>query len=124
MTAGCPPLGRESLEARSGADVVIPDAALLTLPERAVQFGTGALLRGLVDCFIDDANRQGTFNGRVVAIGSTGSGRDNVLNEQDGLYTLTVQGVEGGEVRKSALFWLGQTEDPRALEVFEQLLLH
>lgn len=28
------------------------------------------------------------------------------------------------EVRKSALFWLGQTEDPRALEVFEQLLLH
>ncbi len=28
------------------------------------------------------------------------------------------------ELRKSAIFWLGQTEDPRALEVFEQLLLH
>jgi hypothetical protein len=28
------------------------------------------------------------------------------------------------EVRKSALFWLGQSEDPRALDVFEQLLLH
>jgi hypothetical protein len=28
------------------------------------------------------------------------------------------------EIRKSAIFWLGQTEDPRALEVFEQLLLH
>jgi hypothetical protein len=28
------------------------------------------------------------------------------------------------EVRKSAIFWLGQSEDPRALEVFEQLLLH
>jgi len=27
-----------------------------------------------------------------------------------------------GEVRKSALFWLGQSEDPRALELFEELL--
>lgn len=27
-----------------------------------------------------------------------------------------------GEVRKSALFWLGQSEDPRALELFEDLL--
>lgn len=27
-----------------------------------------------------------------------------------------------GELRKSALFWLGQTEDPRALALFEELL--
>jgi HEAT repeat protein len=27
-----------------------------------------------------------------------------------------------GELRKSALFWLGQSEDPRALELFEELL--
>lgn len=27
-----------------------------------------------------------------------------------------------GEVRKSALFWLGQSEDPRALDLFEELL--
>lgn len=27
-----------------------------------------------------------------------------------------------GEVRRSALFWLGQSEDPRALELFEELL--
>lgn len=27
-----------------------------------------------------------------------------------------------GEVRKSALFWLGQSEDPRALALFEELL--
>jgi hypothetical protein len=26
------------------------------------------------------------------------------------------------ELRKAALFWLGQTDDPRALELFEQLL--
>lgn len=27
-----------------------------------------------------------------------------------------------GELRKSALFWLGQSEDPRALDLFEELL--
>jgi HEAT repeat protein len=27
-----------------------------------------------------------------------------------------------GELRKSALFWLGQSEDPRALALFEELL--
>lgn len=77
-----------------------PDRSLLGLPEKAVQFGTGAFLRGFVDYFVDTANRQGLFDGRVVAIGSTGSGRDAVLNEQDGLYTLAIRGVEEGELRE------------------------
>lgn len=72
-------------------EVLIAES-LVELPERAVQFGTGALLRGLVDAMLDDANRAGLFNGRVVAIGSTGSGRDQQLNRQDGLFTLLVRG--------------------------------
>ena len=68
-------------------------------PERAIQFGTGAFLRGFVDYFIDQANRSGSFNGRVVAVGSTGSGRDRKLNEQDGLYTLACRGIENGAQR-------------------------
>ena len=72
------------------------DAALLRLPEKAVQFGTGAFLRGFVESFIDAANRRGEFGGRIVAIGSTGSGRDRVLNEQNGLFTLAVRGMQNG----------------------------
>jgi tagaturonate reductase len=68
------------------------------LPERAVQFGTGAFLRGFVDDFLHRANQHGFFDGRVVAIGSTGSSRDQALREQDGLYTLVVRGLERGEV--------------------------
>lgn len=78
------------------AGVLAPPASLLTLPERAVQFGTGAFLRGFVDFFIDEANRRGTFGGRVVAVGSTGSGRDRMLNEQGGLYTLITRGLLDG----------------------------
>jgi tagaturonate reductase len=68
-------------------------------PERVAQFGTGAFLRGFVDYFIDEANRNGRFTGRVVAISSTGSSRDAALNEQDGLFTLAIQSTHGQEVR-------------------------
>ena len=87
-----------SLNAR--ADLTVPTAAQLALPERAVQFGTGALLRGLVDALLDDANRKGLFGGRVVMIGSTGSGRDRPINEQGGLFTLVVQGLVDGAARR------------------------
>jgi tagaturonate reductase len=82
------------------ADLVLPTADQLGLPERAVQFGTGALLRGLVDALLDDANRQGLFGGRVVMIGSTGSGRDRAINDQGGLFTLVVQGLVDGAARR------------------------
>jgi tagaturonate reductase len=78
--------------------IAAPTPELLQLPEKAVQFGTGAFLRGFVDFFLDEANRRGAFGGRVVAIGSTSSGRDVALNEQDGLYTLLVEGIENGAV--------------------------
>lgn len=66
------------------------------MPERIVQFGTGAFLRGFVGHFVDQANRQGLGAGRIVAVASTASGREARLNQQDGLYTLVVQGIDGG----------------------------
>jgi tagaturonate reductase len=81
-------------------DLALPAGSQLTLPERAVQFGTGALLRGLVDALLDEANRRGLFGGRVVMIGSTGSGRDRAINEQGGLFTLVVQGLVDGAAKR------------------------
>jgi tagaturonate reductase len=86
----------ESAAFQARTDVGVPAPGVLELPERAVQFGTGAFLRGFVEPFLDEANRAGRFNGRVVMVGSTGSGRDRVLADQDGLYTLSVQGIDGG----------------------------
>lgn len=82
---------------RRRSDLVVPAIEMLAVRERAVQFGTGALLRGLVDYFLDEANRVGRWHGRVVMVGSTGSGRDVALNQQDGLYTLVSRGVANGE---------------------------
>ncbi len=73
-----------------------PSESVLDLPVRIVQFGTGRFLRGFVDYFVDKANRAGVFNGRILAVSSTGSGRDDALGRQDGLYTLVERGLEGG----------------------------
>ena len=89
-----PRLSRELIESRhlTSDRVVLPEPALLELPEKAIQFGTGAFLRGFVDYFLDEANRRGDCAGRVVAVASTATPRDTLLEEQNGLYTLVVEG--------------------------------
>lgn len=74
-----------------------PDDAIFELPEKVLQFGTGVLLRGLPDYFINKANRQGLFNGRVVIVKSTAKGDSTAFEKQDGLYTLCVRGLLDGE---------------------------
>ena len=70
--------------------------ALFALPEKVLQFGTGVLLRGLPDYFIDKANKQGLFNGRVVVVKSTDQGGTDAYAAQDGLYTILEKGIENG----------------------------
>lgn len=73
-----------------------PESALLALPEKVLQFGTGALLRGLPDFLIDQANRKGIFNGRIVVVKSTDAGDASAFERQDNLYTLCIRGIENG----------------------------
>jgi tagaturonate reductase len=79
----------------------IPADSLFTLPEKVLQFGTGVLLRGLPDHFIDKANKQGVFNGRIVVVKSTSTGGTDAFAKQDGLYTLLERGVVNGKQTES-----------------------
>lgn len=91
-------LRQQPLDSRS---VDLPPPSASALPEKAVQFGTGAFLRGFIDFYIDEANRKRLFNGRIVAISSTTSGRGDALNSQDGLFTLVTEGIaQGSPVRE------------------------
>ncbi len=80
-----------------------PDQSLLQLPEKVVQFGTGVLLRGLPDYFIDKANKQGLFNGRVVVVKSTDKGGTDAFDTQNGLYTLLERGYVLGEKKEKII---------------------
>lgn len=91
-------LNKNLLPAISPKDYLqLPAAAHLTLPEKVLQFGTGVLLRGLPDYFIDKANKAGIFNGRVVVVKSTDKGGTDAFVTQDNLYTQCVQGISHGQ---------------------------
>ncbi|MBS0032433.1 tagaturonate reductase [Chitinophaga sp. 22321] len=66
-------------------------------PEKILQFGTGVLLRGLVDYLVDKANRQGIYEGRIVVVKST-DGDTNDFSSQDNLFTTHIKGVSQGEL--------------------------
>jgi tagaturonate reductase len=68
------------------------------LPEKVLQFGEGAFLRGFVDWMIHGMNQQELFGGRVVVVQPIAQGQVEKLNEQSGAYTLRMRGVEAGKV--------------------------
>src|SRR6187200_32619 len=90
-------LSRYNLKNISAQDVVTPAESLFDLPEKVLQFGTGVLLRALPDYFIDKANRQGIFNGRIVVVKSTTHGDTSAFDMQDSLYTTCIRGIENGQ---------------------------
>jgi tagaturonate reductase len=71
-----------------------------TMTERVIQFGTGILLRGLVDYAINKANQQNIFNGSVVMIKSTANGQGDEFAEQDNLYTVAIRGMDKGKLQQ------------------------
>ncbi|ASD23247.1 hypothetical protein B7495_14925 [Cryobacterium sp. LW097] len=68
-----------------------------TLPTRAIQFGEGNFLRGFVDWQLQQMNKQGLFNGGVKIVQPLAGGLVAMLDEQDGLYTVLLEGKQDGE---------------------------
>lgn len=66
-------------------------------PEKVLQFGQGNFLRAFIDWQIDVLNEKTDFNGSVVVVQPRGQGAIEKLNEQDGLFTLYLQGIKEGK---------------------------
>ncbi len=66
-------------------------------PERVLQFGEGNFLRAFVDYFIDLLNEKAGFKGKVVLTQPIAPGLANMINEQQGLYTLYLRGYENAQ---------------------------
>ena len=64
--------------------------------EKVMQFGEGNFLRAFVDDFIDIANEKAGFGGKVVLVQPIAQGLTELINQQEGLYTLYLRGNEKG----------------------------
>ena len=64
--------------------------------EKVMQFGEGNFLRAFVDDFFDIANEKAGYNGKVVLVQPIAQGLTELINQQEGLYTLYLRGSENG----------------------------
>ena len=89
-------LSYETLKEQGYDGFLLKDA-----PERVLQFGEGNFLRAFVDYFIDMMNEKAGFNSKVVLVqpiaNHTGFSLADVINEQEGLYTLYLRGFENNQ---------------------------
>ena len=70
---------------------------LKNAPERVLQFGEGNFLRAFADYWFDMANEKAGWNGKCVLVQPITQGLTQLINRQEGLYTLYLRGRQNGE---------------------------
>ena len=66
-------------------------------PTKIIQFGEGNFLRAFVDWIVWNTNQKTDFNAGVVVVQPIDRGMVDMLNAQDGLYRVNLQGIDKGE---------------------------
>ena len=85
-------LNYDVLEKSGYTGYVLKDA-----PVKVLQFGEGNFLRAFVDYFFDISNEKAGFNGKVALVQPIAQGLTELVNKQEGLYTLYLRGSENGQ---------------------------
>ncbi len=81
-------------QGKFNADTAAPSAKK---PVGILQIGDGNFLRGFADWMVDIANGAGLMNGEVTVAQPLPQGIADLLNAQDGLYTVLLRGVQNGK---------------------------
>lgn len=69
----------------------------VTRPIQILQFGEGNFLRCFIEWIIQHMNDAGVLNSNVCVVQPLDFGRVDALKEQDGLYTVILEGLNNGE---------------------------
>ena len=112
-------LNYEVLE-KSGYDgYILKDA-----PEKVMQFGEGNFLRAFVDYWFDVSNEKADWNGKCVLVQPIKPGLAEMINKQEGLYTLYLRGRENGEKvdRKRVISSVSRCLNPYTEEGYKAMM--
>ena len=93
-------------------------------PEKVMQFGEGNFLRAFVDYWFDVSNEKAGWNGKCCLVQPIAQGLTNLINEQEGLYTLYLRGTENGEKvdRKRVISSVSRCLNPYEEEGFAEMM--
>ena len=71
-------------------------------PIKILQFGEGNFLRAFADYLVDVMNEKAVFDGSVAICQPIENGLCDLINSQDGIYTLMLRGRENGEATEKS----------------------
>lgn len=69
----------------------------ISRPVKVLQFGEGNFLRAFADWMVDILNEKTDFNGSIQMIQPIAQGMGHLLNAQDGLYHVVLNGIQRGK---------------------------
>jgi tagaturonate reductase len=75
----------------------IPAASVLCAPEKILQLGWGKFMRGFVPDFVQLANADGHYDGRILTVQREADDRSATALRQDCLYTLILRGRQSNQ---------------------------
>jgi tagaturonate reductase len=115
-------LSRSWLEQAGSLPSGLLSGPLAIWPERVIQFGEGNFLRAFADWMIDVLNERGLFGGSIVVVPPTRRGRADVLNAQNGLYTVLLRGVQDGRIQEQRRVITAVSRALNAYESWDELV--
>ena len=101
-----------------------PGYLLEDAPEKVLQFGEGNFLRAFVNYWFDVSNERAGWNGKCVLVQPIAPGLAQLINQQEGLYTLYLRGRENGEKvdAKRVISSVSRCLNPYEKEGFEAMM--
>ncbi len=90
----------DRLRKQSDGSLELPPESLFSAPETILQMGWGKFMRGFAPDFVQLANQDGRYAGRVLTVQRKPDHRSEASARQDALYTLILRGIEHGQVKE------------------------
>ena len=93
-------------------------------PEKVLQFGEGNFLRAFVNYWFDIANEKANWKGKCCLVQPIAQGLTDLINQQEGLYTLYLRGTENGQKvdRKRVISSVSRCLNPYEAEGFGEMM--
>lgn len=91
-------------------------------PSRVIQFGEGNFLRGFADWIIDEMNEKIDFNSGITIVQPRDKGMIDILNAQEGLYNLYLNGIQDKKVVSNRKLITSVNKGLNLYESYEEFL--
>jgi tagaturonate reductase len=90
----------DQLRQQSDGRLELPPESLFSAPETILQLGWGKFMRGYAPDFVQLANIDGRYSGRIITVQRQADYRAEAMARQDALYSLILRGIERGRMKE------------------------